>query len=102
MVERLLLKAANILRGPENYNRHSTDAAIDPFAKQFHLSSVLERANLRHRSGHVPVYGDPANVVKAKELLCRRLGVMHLMIWEQQEKPDWLGVKAMLLDATNG
>ncbi len=99
--ERLLMKAAGLLKGPDSYHRYADDAAINPFATRFHLCSLLERANLRYRSGHVPIYGDPANVTEAKAKLCRYLKVPHITVWEHTERPDWLGVKVMLESAAN-
>jgi hypothetical protein len=94
--DRVLFKAAFLCSGPGVYDRRSEGAAIEPFAKSFHLASLLERANLRYRSGHIPRHGNPAVVSDAKARLCRFLQVPHLSIWEDREKPDGGAVKAVL------
>ncbi len=92
----LLLQRAAFLCTAERYDRNSREAAIEPFAKQFHLSALLERANLRDRSGSIPRYGGHALVREAKDRLCRHLGVPHISVWEQQVQPDWQKAKAAL------
>lgn len=103
MVEaRRILRNAAFMVGPDSYHRNATDAAIDPFATQFHISSLLERANRKCSSGKVPSYGNPEVVSEAKAILCRRMKVPHISIWEDQSKPKWERVKAELEAVANG
>ena len=93
MGERIVAKAIFI---SGSYDRRSEEAAIEPFAKTFHLSALIQRAALRYRSGHVPTYGDQAKVAVITARLCRFLKVPHLMVWEEQRSPTPGQVKRML------
>jgi hypothetical protein len=93
VTDRIVAKAIFI---SGSYDYRSEEAAIEPFAKKFHLIALIQRAALRYRSGHIPAYGDQAKVADIIARLCRFLKVPHLLVWEEQRKPTPGQVRRML------
>lgn len=91
----LFAKAAYLLHGPGNYDPRSPLAVINPDTSAFSLTGLLERANCRDTNAG-KVRGDPALLIEAKAILCRRLRAVHLDDWERKNRPDWLQVRELL------
>ncbi|MDB5725003.1 MAG: hypothetical protein JWQ16_1757 [Novosphingobium sp.] len=96
--QRLFRTVLAVLARPGAYDRRHCAIApdrqsfvTDRKAVQFSLTGLIERAAAVNASvGSNAVFlkrGDPAIIFAAKAFLCRRIGAIHLDLWEEAERP---------------